>query len=138
MGLSLRVPQDDNRETTIERLEENLDRLQGAWPDSEVEVVFRKYDPKRSLDQNALQWVWVRQIAKQLGHPDEEITQHYLLTECYGEHYEEIGNRRIQKYPRTSKFKTEQMAKWLTWLDAYAAANGIALSTPPGYEELAP
>lgn len=100
------------------------------------DIIFEIKPAKRTLDQNALAHKWIRHIGQQLGCDDENIAKQWLLTECYGEHYRELNGRKMQVYPRTSKFSKKQMQNWLNWLEMYAGANGIHLPAAPGMEGL--
>ena len=68
------------------------------------DILFEIKPAKRSLDQNALAHKWIRHIGQELGCDDESVAKQWVLTECYGEHYRELNGRKMQVYPRSSKF----------------------------------
>ena len=134
MGLSQRVPSEATDADIASQLLSMVRIARKSAPGEDI--IFEIKPAKRSADQNALAHVWIRHIGQQLGCDDETVAKQWLLTECYGEHYRELNGRKMQVYPRTSKFSKKQMQQWLDWLDNYAGANGIHLPAAPGMEGL--
>ena len=133
MATSIRIhPTAAEAEIAIDVM--NLVRIaRKAHPDKAIDFTLKP--EARSDAQNDFLWPLIRQIGKHLGQPNEEITKNWLLVECYGEHYEDIGGRRVQKFPRTSKMSKKQMTQFLEFVLAYAAEHGVPLMAPPGLEE---
>mgnify|MGYP001819181228 CR=1 FL=1 len=138
MGLEIKIAPDAQPEDTAQDVMRLIGMAQASRPGEPIRFAITGIEPQRSLDQNALMWVMIRQIAKALG-AKEQVTKNMLLLEKYkpegGCWSELIGNRDIPYLPETKKFSKRQMQAFLKSIEQYAQNNGIHLSSPPGYEE---
>lgn len=89
----------------------------GAW--GEVEIVVRKREAKRSLDQNRLQRLWCREAAAQGDMTEEEYRSHLKLhfgvpiLRRDSEEYREAYDRILRPLPYEQKLA--MMAQPLDW-----------------------
>ena len=91
-----------------------------------IEVVFRPYRPKRSLQQNALLHKWFDEIAK--------VTGEYSADDIKTLMKAKFSPRKLvcgEMIPTaTSKLKSPQMAEFMDQVAAFAATYGVALTQP--------
>jgi hypothetical protein len=129
----------DSRLNTLKSELENFN-----WNHS-VEIVWRKYQPVRSLNQNDLAEKWYRVIAQWcndngigLTDPDTgEVTnmeQHHAkdMMKLYfiGGQTKVVANKEIVFYPETSKMKKGEFFNYMEKMLAWATDKGIALPVP--------
>lgn len=93
---------------------------------------------RRSLDANRYFWVMAEQIGRDLGSDDKQLTHDFLLDECFGKHYGELGGKQVRRRPRTSQFTVKQMSKFISWCLEWADANCSApIMMPAAYDDWA-
>ena len=98
-----------------------------------VEVVFRTYRQKRSLQQNALLHKWFDEIAKTTGeYTSDDIKT--LMKAKFSPHKLVCG----EMIPTaTSSLNSAQMAQFMEQVAAFAATYGVALTQPNEVDESA-
>ena len=88
----------------------------------------RKVKP-RSLNQNALMWMWFACIEQETGTPRNDIHDYYCAKFLH--HEITFNNQRATVFGGTSALSTEQFTMFLNWIQADAAAElGITLPLP--------
>ena len=105
-----------------------------ALPDGPMEVVVRRRQQQRSLDQNA--WIWgvaYPVIAEELGYDKHEHEDlHYaLVAKCFGEHFDKRLGAMVPN-KRSSKLTTKEFSDYMEWLVRFAATElgGILVPLP--------
>jgi hypothetical protein len=100
----------------------------------EVEVVVKRRQLQRSLDQNA--WIWgvaYPVIAEELGYDKHEHDDlHYaLVAKCFGEHFDKRVGAMVPN-KRSSKLTTKEFSEYMEWLVRFAATElgGIMVPLP--------
>lgn len=95
-----------------------------------VQVVVRKPQSQRSLDQNAY-WhgVLFPMIAKFTGDDIEDV-KWWLMGECYGWRRCAIAGRDVPVRPHTASLTTAEGAEFTDWAIAWAAKHCDGLQIP--------
>lgn len=105
-----------------------------------VEVIVRKRQSQRSLDQNAYIWgVAYPIIADALGYDlHEHDDLHYaLVAKCFGEHFDKRVGAMVPN-KRSSKLTTVEFSHYMEWLVRFAATELGGIVVPlPGESEAA-
>lgn len=95
-----------------------------------VEVVRRQ--PKRSMDQNRLYWLWLNCIAKdgELGYTADEL--HVVFAQKFlGARHRAIYGEQVLDVPSTRKLNTEEFASYLDKIQVFALTElDIELPNP--------
>ena len=105
-----------------------------------VQLVLKKRESQRSLDQNA--WIWgvaYPVIAEALGYDlHEHDDVHYALIEkCFGAHFD-TRLRAMVPNKRSSKLTTKEFSEYMAWLVRFAAIDLGGIVVPlPGESEAA-
>ena len=105
-----------------------------ALSNTVVEVVVKRQQQQRSLDQNA--WIWgvaYPVIAEELGYDKHEHDDlHYaLIAKCFGEHFDKRVGAMVPN-KRSSKLTTKEFSEYMEWLVRFAATElgGIVVPLP--------
>lgn len=107
---------------------------------AEVDVIVRRRQNQRSLDQNA--WIWAVAypvIAEELGYDKHEHEDlHYaLVAKCFGEHFDKRVGAMVPN-KRSSKLTTKEFSDYMEWLVRFAATELGGILVPlPGESEAA-
>lgn len=105
-----------------------------------VQVIVRKRESQRSLDQNAYIWgVAYPVIAEALGYDKHEHDDlHYaLVAKCFGEHFDKRVGAMVPN-KRSSKLTTKEFSEYMSWLVRFAATELGGIIVPlPGESEAA-
>ncbi len=113
----------------MERLVSTLHNSVALLPNGDYSCTIERVQRKRSLDQNALMWLWFTCIADEIGETKEDIYDYYV-----GKFLRSVGEVRgeqFYKVLRTSKLTTEQFKEFLDQVQAHAASFfGITLPDP--------
>lgn len=99
-----------------------------------VEVVVRKAQSRRSLEQNRFWWaVPVRLLAEHCGYTDEQM--HYaLLGECFGYTVGPTG-RQIPNVTSSSRLSVEQFTHLIDWVLVWGPTEmGVEIPPPESVE----
>lgn len=110
-----------------------LDQLAGQ----RVDVIVKRHQSQRSLDQNRLLWLWLTLLADELGYePHERDRLHYdLLAKRFGMEPRDSGL--VLPVKTSSELTVAEMAAYLEWLQRFAAVE-LSVSLPsPGEVDLA-
>jgi hypothetical protein len=104
----------------------------GMWP---CRLDIKKYNAKRSLNQNALMWMWFQEIADHLTRKGHEYTKddvHDLMCHKFlGYEDRRIGELVIENQLRTtSPLDTGEMHRFLELVEAWAADKGCMVTIP--------
>ena len=89
--------------------------------DGTYEITVKKWRKKRSLDQNALYWVWLQIIAKDLGYDTEELHSSFrsmFLTD---------RSKKIPLVRSTTALNTLEFINYLKAVERQASSLGIVL-----------
>ena len=95
-----------------------------SFKDCVVEIRIRKWRKKRSLDQNALYWVWLQVIAKDLGYDTEELHTSFksmFLTD---------RSKKIPLVRSTTVLSVLEFSQYLEKVEREANELGIKLPQP--------
>lgn len=106
-----------------------IDLLLSLLPNGKFTLTIKKQTKDRSINQNALMWMWFACIADTTGNTKEEVHDAY----CYMflSRPVTMGNRRGNIPMGTSKLNTEEMKEFLDKVQADAASElGITLPNP--------
>lgn len=106
-----------------------IDLLLSLLPNGKFTLTIKKQTKDRSINQNALMWMWFTCIADTTGNTKEEVHDAY----CYMflSRPVTMGNRRGNIPMGTSKLNTEEMKEFLDKVQADAASElGITLPNP--------
>lgn len=98
--------------------------------DHEWRFEWKKVNPKRTLDQNALYWIWMTVIGNDLGYTkddmDREMKRH---CDAPKRHWKGMDGSDQWEYS-TSGADVAEMAAYMDRIQAWAASEGIGLPTP--------
>lgn len=119
-------------ETDLNRLYDDIEK---ALVDSEIEVCWSEYVPKRSLAQNRLLWAYYTDIGKQIGQHPEDCHLYYRAKFLPVEH-KKIFEGAFNALASTTKLNMKDFADYLMKIEVHAAENGLTLYAPH-YRELA-
>ena len=105
-----------------------------------VQLVLKRRESQRSLDQNA--WIWgvaYPVLAEALGydlHEHEDL--HYaLVAKCFGEHFDKRVGAMVPNR-RSSKLTTKEFSDYMEWLVRFGAMECRGVVVPlPGESEAA-
>ena len=95
--------------------------------DGTYEITVKKWRKKRSLDQNALYWVWLQIIAKELGYDTEELHSSFksmFLTD---------RSKKIPLVRSTTVLNTLEFINYLKAVERQASELGITLPRPENH-----
>lgn len=110
----------------IERIKE-VDLSKGKW-----EFKLYKKRKKRSLDQNALMWLWLTalEVDSETGYTKEEWKDIFQSEYCPRTMIY-VGENKIEKVKSTSQLNTKEFADFLNRIQHFAYHElGISLPTP--------
>lgn len=98
-----------------------------------VEISVRKYNRKRSHEQNAWAWgVAYPLIAESIGydkHEHEEL-HYWLVAQCFGTHHDERIDADVPNV-RSSRLTTAEYSDYMEWLVRFAAEKfGVIVPLP--------
>jgi hypothetical protein len=92
-------------------------------------LVIRKKFNKRSLDQNALYWVWMQTISEHTGHTPEEL--HHIFKGRFAPKKQVEIAKVIYNIPKgTSEMSVGEMVEMMMHVEAEAGQMGIVLPHP--------
>ena len=110
-----------------------LQLLLNTSPNGEYNLTLTRKRTKRTVDQNALMWLWFSCIENETGTDKQDIHDYccrvfnYRVVSINGEQQKVAGG--------TSKLNTEQMANFLNQVQVWAATElGIKLPNPEDKE----
>lgn len=115
------------------RLDNVFEFLNKLPLDGKTEVVIREYKKKRSVQQNALLWMWIPYFAKHFGYTDEEMHEEFKYAFIGETVY--VNRKGIQRTRpiSTTTLSTKQMAEYLTKIEVLANKEEIKLPIPDDY-----
>lgn len=91
--------------------------------------IVRKKFNKRSLDQNALYWVWMETISDHTGHTPEEL--HHIFKGRFAPKKQVKIAETVYNIPKgTSELSKGQMVEYMMAVEAEAGTMGIVLPHP--------
>jgi len=102
----------------------------GVKPDADhpLEVILRRHRKKRSLDQNALYWMWLGIISRVTGNDTDQL--HETFKQMFAEaKVAEVFGKTVTTYS-TAKMNVGEMSEYLDRVYAFAASEGILLPLP--------
>lgn len=91
-----------------------------------MEVVIRKFDPRRHNGQNDLYWKYVEIMRHHFGYTKEEMHT-VLKNEILGEDYVEFNGKMVPKERTTTDKTVKEFSEYLREVSIFAANWGIAL-----------
>lgn len=108
----------------VNRLSSMLNAWDGQKP---VQITISEVREKRTLDQNALYWMWMDIIANYIGDSKEAVHQdmgYHFLPRI-------VSSQTGNSYPvSTTKLNTKEMSEYMEKVNALAAGIGITLPLP--------
>lgn len=107
----------------------NLDYLFSTLKNGKYTLTIKRANEKRSVNQNALMWMWFNCIENETGTPKQDVHDYYCKkflcrVVSFGEKMEKVVGE-------TSRLNMQQMTDFLNKIQADAAAEfGIQLPIP--------
>lgn len=99
-------------------------------PDKLYNVEIVRKQPRRSIDQNKLYWLWLNCISKEIGYPPDELHSVFAL-KYLGASHRVICGETVVATPSTKRLSTEEFSAYLDQVSAFVAAElGIILPDP--------
>lgn len=125
--------------STPEQLQNCFRFLQQSMPTQGLRITWEPWKDKRSLNQNAMYWMWLTQMAEHFSRGGKKFTQddmHDLMRHQFLGYVERtVGNTPLQpQLASTTGLDTAQMHHYLTKVDAWAADHGCLLPHPADSE----
>lgn len=104
-----------------------IDLIFDAPQDGTLEMVLRKHDPHRNLEQNALMQRMVRTVADATG-TDHDTARWKLCAMFTGTRQEKLHDGTVLTLPvkTTSQMSKSEMSEFIDWLGAQLADWGLA------------
>ena len=120
---------DEIRENAINHIEAlELDE------DKPVELIIKDHKKKRTEDQNALYWSWLRIIGKETGDSTKAIHAFYG-DEFLPKEFGNIANKKVEIVKSTTELGVKEFTYYLKRVEAHAAGFfGINLPHPGDLE----
>ena len=115
--------------------QERLDEIFRSFEGKKIKISVKKWDEKRSIDQNRGLWRWNKILSDETGYTEEEI--HYVMCgELYGYKTIKIGGKEIQKpIKTTSNMSTSEFSHHIM-LYEIRAREFFGINLPPfSYED---
>lgn len=98
-------------------------------PNGRYKVTIEKVKQRRSIPQNSLMWAWFSCIEEETGTPKQDVHDYYCL--LFLPKIANINGKEVTMPGRTSDLNTEEMAEFMTKVQADAASElGITLPLP--------
>lgn len=130
MGEPGRLEIEMNQKTTVIRTEQDkqnyLKAVQGAVINKPLRVTTELYKKKRSVDQNALYWLWVAELSNETGYTKDEMHD-ILRFKCNLVKNIEIDNTEIMQLKSTTKLNVSEFIDYLVAIENFAASIDVAL-----------
>lgn len=108
----------------VNRLSSMLSAWDGQKP---IQITISEVRGKRTIDQNALYWMWMDIIANNIGDSKEAVHQdmgYHFLPRI-------VSSQTGNSYPiSTTKLNTKQMSEYMEKVRALSAGMGITLPSP--------
>ena len=95
--------------------------------DQVIEVRIRKWRTKRSLQQNALYWMWLQVIAQDLGYDTEELHNSFRAMFLVDR------EKKIPLVRSTTTLNKMEFTQYLDKIEREASQLGIVLPQPEEY-----
>lgn len=140
---------------TSESVEVAIRNIRAKPVDGSIEVIVRSVEKSRSLEQQALYWIWIKLISEHTGYTPDQLHGHFKKTvllpilfrdseiwleraslvrelrdEGKGKRADQIA-RNLFHDASTTSLTTKQMAEYMTSVEDVAKAEGVVL---PGGE----
>jgi hypothetical protein len=128
------------RAQSAEQLQQCFRFLTENFPAVGWRIEYKPWKDARTLSQNALSWIWYKEIADQisaktgLGPFDDQDLHDRLLVERYGHEVVLVGTVEVLRVPRSSKFDKGKMHEFLQWVESWCSERNIRLSMPADSE----
>lgn len=107
----------------------SLDYYLATLRNGRYTVVFKRDRDKRTLQQNALMWMWLTCIARETGQPVQDVHDTYCARFLRRAAVSPRGDL-VSVYGQTSKLSTAEMSAFMEQVQADAAEMGIRLPRP--------
>lgn len=121
--MKFKLHNEQTRQAAIEYIQKLPDRL--------FTVTVEKTRTTRSIDQNALYWLWLTCIADETGADKDEIHREMRMTYLPHEIVQGIHGEFIERPISTTKLDTAQFKQYLDKIQVFASAElGIVLPSP--------
>jgi len=99
-----------------------------------MQIEIRPAKSKRTVDQNALFWVWMEQLSAYFTQNGRRLSKedaHDLMCHNFlGYEDKTVGQTQIRKMRTTSKLRVGEFQQFLDEIDAWAADKGCLLVMP--------
>lgn len=114
------------KEKGVVRLDKPFDFMCSQLRNGRYRLTIERYTEPRTLNQNALMWLWFKCIEDETGTPGKETYNHYCRK--FLSYVNEWGE---EVYDTSSHLNTKQMTEFLQKIQADAASElGIILPLP--------
>lgn len=132
----------------------NVNHAQAAAEGKPLVVIIKSQSTKRSINQNALYWDWLKEVQNKIGQDKEDLHFEFkkkflisilrrddegyaemchaitLLKKSESEQYEAVANGVIRE-TSTTRLNTKQFTEYLGLIQAYASKElGVFLKSP--------
>ena len=97
------------------------------------EVIIKPYKKNRSLEQNALYWVWIEFMSKLSDMPKNQF-HHLLATQYLEPDIYEMGGHVYTRVRSTTELSVAEFNEYLMHIEVFAAETGTVLPQPEGYK----
>lgn len=97
-----------------------------------IEVLIRKHKKNRSLAQNSTYWMWIADIAPELGYTDNELHELFKV-QFLGVEKRVVYNIELVIPKSTTDLEPSEMALFLTKIEMLAHSLNIRLRRPDDY-----
>ena len=97
-----------------------------------IEVLIRKYKKNRSLAQNNTYWMWIADIAPELGYTDNELHELFKV-QFLGVEKRIVYNIELVIPKSTTDLEPPEMALFLNKIEMLAHSLNIKLRRPDDY-----
>lgn len=98
--------------------------------DGKYKIIVKQSRERRSVEQNALMWMWFAELEREFGQPKEDFYLYYCK-KFLMRHIRLACGKETNVYDTSSSLDTKQMSEFLTKIQADAATEfGVALPTP--------
>lgn len=114
--------------SNLKAIHEQLDGILKFVANGQYELTLKKASKPRTLDQNALMWMWFACIEKETGTSSQDIHDYYCKK--FLKRIVIVGNREEVVVGGTSRLNTTDMSNFMNMIQADAATElGITLPT---------
>lgn len=114
--------------------QERLDEILRSFEGKKIKITVKKWDEKRTVDQNSGLWRWNTILGNEVGYTPEEM-HYYMCGEFYGWKTIEICGKKIDRPNKTTSIMTTSEFSHHIMLYEIKARELFGVNLPPFSEE---